>query len=484
MRVFKTTYKDRKGRTQEAARWYVEFRDHLETVRRLPAFASKAASEEMGRNLDKLVAYHKASGGQIDPALARWITGLATATKAKLFKIGLLDRERAGAAKLLTVHLDDWAQALRSKGTSEFHIDVVTGRARRILTGCEFKHYADIQASKVQAFLNDLRSDTTARRGISAQTFNFYLSALKQFCRWMMKDRRAAESPVAHLDGLNVRTDRRRDRRAFTLRELRRLLESTAAGPDRAGMHGRERALLYRTATETGLRANELRSLTRSSFDLDAAQPTVTVEAGYSKHRRQDVLPLRPALVAALLEFLANKLPNAPAFRMPKGRKESSRMFQADLEAAGIVYRDDDGLYADFHALRHTFITNLANGGVHPKTAQALARHSTITLTMDRYSHSLMGEQAEALDVLPDLDCPAMEALRATGTAGRESVLASCLAHSNGPVGTLVDSNGQPGREAVQCGSDAKTVIPTEFLPLGSVCTSGGGPGLQNQWGV
>ena len=57
MRVFKTTYKDRDGRTKEAAKWYVEFKDHLETVRRLPAFVSKAASEEMGRNLEKLVAY-------------------------------------------------------------------------------------------------------------------------------------------------------------------------------------------------------------------------------------------------------------------------------------------------------------------------------------------------------------------------------------------------------------------------------------------
>jgi hypothetical protein len=34
MRVFKTTYKDRKGRTKEAARRYVEFRDQLDTVRR------------------------------------------------------------------------------------------------------------------------------------------------------------------------------------------------------------------------------------------------------------------------------------------------------------------------------------------------------------------------------------------------------------------------------------------------------------------
>ena len=57
----------------------------------------------------------------------------------------------------------------------------------------------------------------------------------------------------------------------------------------------------------------------------------------------------------------------------------------------------------DFHALRHTFITNLAQAGVHPKTAQALARHSTITLTMDRYTHALQEDQTRALDVLPSL---------------------------------------------------------------------------------
>jgi hypothetical protein len=31
-------------------------------------------------------------------------------------------------------------------------------------------------------------------------------------------------------------------------------------------------------------------------------------------------------------------------------------MFRADLEAAGIVYRDDADLVADFHCLRHTGI--------------------------------------------------------------------------------------------------------------------------------
>ena len=59
MRVFKSTYRDGKGRTRPTARWYVEIRDQRETVRRLSAFTSKAASEELGRNLDKRVAYYK-----------------------------------------------------------------------------------------------------------------------------------------------------------------------------------------------------------------------------------------------------------------------------------------------------------------------------------------------------------------------------------------------------------------------------------------
>ncbi len=52
-----------------------------------------------------------------------------------------------------------------------------------------------------------------------------------------------------------------------------------------------------------------------------------------------------------------------------------------------LVDVDDAGRVFAFHALRHQFISNLARGGVHPKEAQLLARHSTISLTMDRYTH-------------------------------------------------------------------------------------------------
>jgi hypothetical protein len=76
-------------------------------------------------------------------------------------------------------------------------------------------------------------------------------------------------------------------------------------------------------------------------------------------------------------------------------------MMKLDLERAGLAYCNDDGLYADFHANRHTFISNLARAGVSPKMAQSIARHSDVNLTLNVYSHVGIGEQATAIQSLP-----------------------------------------------------------------------------------
>ena len=66
------------------------------------------------------------------------------------------------------------------------------------------------------------------------------------------------------------------------------------------GFSGEQRARIYLLSYLTGLRKKELASLTPGSFDLAATPPTLTVEATVSKHRRKDVLPLHPELVARL----------------------------------------------------------------------------------------------------------------------------------------------------------------------------------------
>ena len=421
MRLRRRSYRDkRSGRKQECSNWTVVFTDHNGTERECPAFDDRKASSELGRKLDRLVALHVA-GEQSDVGMARWLEGLPTRLQRRLVRLGLIDARKAAGSKLLSNHLTDWKASLLAKGNTEKHTALVVSRARKAIEGCGFLFFSDLSASKVQQYLATMRQDTRDGQGISAQTFNFYLRAIKQFCRWLVQDRRVSQNPMAHLTGLNVRTDRRHDRRALTVEECRELLAATRSGPHRDCMSGPERAMLYQLALETGLRVNELRSLTPASFDLAAEPPTVTVEAAYAKNRRQDTLPLRPEIAAMLRTYLGGLLPNAPVFRMPDST-HTARMIRADAKAVGIPYQDENGRFADFHALRHTFITNLASSGVHPTVAKALARHSTITLTMDRYTHSLVEQRVDALAKLPDLSAaPETQPMRATGTDGKDA---------------------------------------------------------------
>ena len=275
----------------------------------------------------------------------------------------------------------------------------------------------DIQASKVQYTISDLRKYVKTKAGlkdlgeISAQTYNFYLKAVKQFCKWMVQDGRASESPVEHLQTINVRADRRHDRRSLEPDEIRRLLEATQAADTRFGMTGYERALLYRFAAYTGLRANEIRNLTTSSFDFD--NYTVKVKAAYSKRRREDILPLRKDIAAELQSFVAGKLPTVQVFKVPE---KTADMIKADLEAIKIPYVDDAGRYADFHALRHSTGSLLAASGAHPKVVQSILRHSSIELSMNRYTHIFRGQESKAIANLPDLSLPSKQNQKATGT--------------------------------------------------------------------
>jgi len=440
MRVFKATYKDRRGRNRESSKWYVEFKDHLEAVRRLPVCSDKGQTEQFGGNLEKLIA-HRMNREPADVELRRWLDGLSPSMRDKLAALGLLDGQSASAGRSLAEHLIDFEASLKAKGRVEKHVRQVVFKARRIIEACELRAWGDVSPAKVERFLGRLRDE----EGLSHQTVDFYAQAIQQFCRWMVSDRRWRENPLPDLDRLNVETDRRHDRRELSVDELRWLLDVTGRGPERFGMAGAERALLSRLACETGLRANELRSLTRASFDLPDL--IVTLPAHASKRRKVDTLPLRPDTAELLRLHLASKLPTARAFNVPKSHK-TARLLRADLEAARaawigdtldpeetarrekssfLAYQDADGRYADFHALRHSFLSNLAKAGIHPKIAQALARHSTISLTMDRYTHTAPEDQSAAVESLPDLSTPARQQARATGTDGR-SVLAFCLA--------------------------------------------------------
>ena len=401
MRVYKPTRVTKRGKTVEYGFWYCEFRDNDQNVRRLKLFADHDNSVAFARNLERLLAC-QVSGMSPDRDLSRWIAHLLDRHRERLTEWGFIESDRAAAGKELAKHLADWKNDLLAKGVTAKQARQQHARATAVIEGCGFDRWKHINAVAVQDYLARRRNAPKDKGAISTRTSNFNLQAVKQFCRWMVRERRAIDSPVAHLSALNPRADITFRRRALTADEARKLIDTARKGEAVSGMPGPDRALLYMLTLETGLRWSELYSLKVASFALSNGRPSVTVEAAYSKHRREDQLPLRAAMADAMKVYLAGRAPSDRAFpTMPKTR--GAEMLAEDLKKAKIKdWNAADGK-VDFHSLRHTFVSNLATSGVHPKVAQTLARHSTITLTMDVYTHVALESQVQALENLPDL---------------------------------------------------------------------------------
>ena len=360
------------------------------------------------------------------PGLRRTVRGCADlrATEAlsrKLEADAMLRREGVidpkaeklsrSEAQPLAEQLEAFAATMTGKGAAPKHVSSTVSYIRTMSEACGFSKPADLDAAKVSAHVVDLK-----RQGKSARAINARLTALKSFARWLFRTERMRTDPMMQVGKLNSKADRRHQRRALGDDELARLIRAAEQGPEVLGMNGPERAMLYYMAIETGLRASELGSLTPESFDLaDLNRSTVEVGAAYSKHRRDDIIPIRRGLAEAVTAFNKGRPSTAKLFNMPQ---KPACMLRRDLEAAKIAYRDESGRVVDFHALRHTFITRLARAGVPPAVAKSLARHSTITLTMDHYTHMLIGDQRAALDRLPGITLaePERESATATGT--------------------------------------------------------------------
>jgi hypothetical protein len=101
-------------------------------------------------------------------------------------------------------------------------------------------------------------------------------------------------------------------------------------------------------------------------------------------------------------------------------------MIRIDLDACGIPYvieGNDGPLHADFHCLRHSFVSMLDKSGATLKEAMQLARHSDPRLTMAVYGRARFHDLSGAVDRLPSFSEPPtinseQAVLKATGTDG------------------------------------------------------------------
>lgn len=201
----------------------------------------------------------------------------------------------------------------------------------------------------------------------------------------------------------------------FTEEELSRILEAAK---------GNRLHALYAFAPATGLREQELLALRWPDLTLPESgrgavrveRAVVETDSGFS------VGPTKNKSSRRTVEFPASVVATMRDHRQRQLEERLSAKSWADetlvfpnahgalLNRYRLGYywrplREKAGLGKDRHFsdMRHTFATLLFQRGFHPKIVQGLMGHSSITLTMDTYSHWLEGAFPDAGDALGDL---------------------------------------------------------------------------------
>lgn len=207
----------------------------------------------------------------------------------------------------------------------------------------------------------------------------------------------------------------------FTLEEQKEFLKA---------IEGHRHEVLFLVALYTGLREGEILALTWN--DIDFIKNTITVSKTVSivvditkESRSKGYISIgtpktvKGNRVVPLPDFLVKRLKQYKLFKKEESLKigiqfkESNnlfttrngtmlsavnlqRMFKEILLKAGIENRK-------FHDLRHTYATRLFELGESAKTVQELLGHSSISMTLDIYTHVLKETKETAIEKLDEL---------------------------------------------------------------------------------
>jgi len=325
--------------------------------------------------------------------------------------VGLIDPAIEAAMMPLWVVLARFARSLRSLKRNRRYTRNTIEQIKWMKDATGMTRLADLNETNVDKALQIL-----AGRKKSPKTINDYRAAAFGLCRWCVQvSKLLSRNPIEAVAVRDQNGDVRKIRRALTPNEAALLLVNAG-----------RRALWYEVAMSTGLRCDEMRQLQWGDLDLNGGFPCLNLRAKTTKAKRADSIPLKASIVEKLKAA-------KPPFATPKCRvfktTPSHATFIRDCANAGIkTEADENGRSVDRHALRTTFITWLSKGGVSPRTAQQLARHTDIKLTMQNYTDPRMLDTASAVESLPDLDAAreamerAAEALK-TGTDGQAVVV-------------------------------------------------------------
>lgn len=389
----------RKERGGKSGYWYAQYKDHTgKRIRFNTGCKDKANAQAILSERESHTS--KTREGIINPAIE-----------------GMKEQQ----SRPIGEHVNEMIQSMEAAGRSEVHISKTRSDILRVIEFAEFSKLTDITAEEVNRFAVNEKKE----RGMSNRTIGRCLTAIKQFTKWCVLNKRFLTDPLATVKKPNPKDDRKLKRRMLLPTEWQWLHSATLNGPDRGGMTGAERCLLYRVAIETGLRAKELRGLTRGKLH----HGYLLVPGSLTKNKKEAKQFISQTLEADLRAFASRKTQAATLFGI-RDLNRLSDVIRADLAQAKLDYiaaakeantkiersedrflatHNEEGEEFTFHSLRHSCGAWLALDGQPVKLIQEVMRHSTIELTIGTYGHLLPMSFEKAASRLGEM-------LRKTGT--------------------------------------------------------------------
>ena len=263
-----------------------------------------------------------------------------------------------------------------------------------------------------------------AKMKFSGRTKNTYRGAISSFLTWLVSKRRLETNPFL----LVTKSDESRKtfvRRSESETNIIKLLQSAKDRPlakfkercmeGKATLDGKiikeakkhldsigyGRALLYKTAVLTGLRATELHKLKVHFLETGTDQPKLFAPKAITKNKKDAVFHLRKEFAEELASWVkqTGRKPTDPLFSVPRNYL---RNFKKDLLFAGIPFLDTQGRKFDFHALRKTCNVLMGQAKISPALRQKHMRHSDIRLTLETYDDADAYDQTIIVSGLPE----------------------------------------------------------------------------------
>ena len=271
---------------------------------------------------------------------------------------------------------------------------------------------AKLQANMLQSFYNEKleKGRADGKGGLSTRMVRYLHAIIRQALQQAVKEGLLARNVA---DATSPPTVKNKQMRPLTENELLTFFETAKGDRMFAG---------YVLAATTGLRRGELLGLCWDCVDIKHGVITVQrqllvlkdcltlEETTKSKSGRRSITLTDDAireLKAHKKRQAQEKLLMGEAYQdnglvfckedgTPLDPREFTKRFQRQLAKAGLPK-------VRLHDLRHTHASLLLARGVHPKVVQERLGHSSITMTLDLYSHLTPGLQEAAAATLNGL---------------------------------------------------------------------------------